>query len=363
MNKVKLLLQLTAQEESNFLDFKQQWPNDKIDLVHDILCMANSDSEKKERFLVFGVTDQDHNIVGVSERPYTQDNLYDLFRDKMYPIPALSLITVEYEGKEVDILKITPKERDLPYVLNRDLESRGKRLKQNVVFVRNGSTNTPKGSCANILALQELFRRREGRNLRTIDQFCHYIKDKKNWDISDYEHPLGNPIFCKSDTQLTIRLEKEENCWRLSGTKDISNYSEFLTIVPLNTVFWNFKKDPCDCSTEESLSLIPVGVYWGVVPILKRKVIKICTKHEPFSTSNIFYLPEFSYRQRPRSKRGVLKLPEYHICRLLAYLTDYSFNNDLILKYLNWEYLKSPGKYYATYRNFLYAKRPYRLDN
>lgn len=360
MDKIKLLLQLTAQEESNFLDFKQQWPSsgNKIDLVHDILCMANSDSEREDRFLVFGVSDRDHKIVGVQDRPYTKDQLYDLLRDKMAPVPTLSLITVEYEGKEVDILKITPKERDLPYVLNRDLESRGKRLKQNVVFVRNGSTNTPKDSCANVLALQELFRRREGRNLRTFDQFRHYIKDKKNWDVSDDEDPLGNPIFCKFDTQLTIRREKDILVWKLADIEQVPSYAHFVSCTALNKVFWNCKKDPRDCRLEDSISVFPVGVYWGEVPIFKKKIIRIAVKDKPFPEFNGFYLPDLSWNKDISNKQKILKLPEYHICRLFSYLTKGSSNNDLILDYINWEYIKDPSLYRLTHQKEIYKKRP-----
>lgn len=361
MDKTKLLSRLISQEESDFLDFKQQWPKNNVDLVHDILCMANSESEKKDRFLVFGVTDEDHSVVGVESntKRRKKDDLYNLLVSKMSVVPELSIITVPSEGKEVDILKITPKDKDLPYVLNQSLSEGKARLQKNAVYVRNGSTNTAKDSCADIKSLQELFRRREGRNLRTIDQFRHYIQDAKNWDIPDDEHPTENPIFCKSDTQLTIRVEEIEGHWRLSSHTEIRNYSDFINIAPLNEEVWNYKKLPTDCSSEETLSLISVGVYWGVVPILKRNLIQICVKHEPFVGYHIFFLPDLGYANTIKSKKGLIKSTEYHICRLLAYFTDLSKEeNDRILDYINWEYLKNRGKYYDNHKELLYAERP-----
>lgn len=360
MDKTKLLSRLISQEESDFLDFKQQWPKNNVDLLHDILCMANSESEKKDRFLVFGVTDEDHSVVGVESntKRRKKDDLYNLLLSKMSVVPELSIITVPSEGKEVDILKITPKDKDLPYVLNHPLLEGKSRLQKNAVYVRNGSTNTAQDSCADIKSLQELFRRREGRNLRTIDQFRHYIQDVTNWDVPDEESPTENPIFCKFNTQLTIRKEKETLLWKIANTEDVPDYAHFVSYTTLNRVFWDYKKNPRDCRLEESISIFPVSVYWGVVPILKKEIIRIGVKDNPFPEFNYFYLPDLSYDKNISSKQKILKLPEYNICRLLSYLTKGSSNNDLILDYINWEYLKNPMQYRLKHQQEIYQKRP-----
>lgn len=58
---------LLSQEENDWLDFKQEWYCNNFDLIKDILCMSNSLSDKKERYIVIGVKDKDHQVIGISD--------------------------------------------------------------------------------------------------------------------------------------------------------------------------------------------------------------------------------------------------------------------------------------------------------
>lgn len=56
---------LIKYEESDWLDFKQEWYSNNVNLILDILCMANSDTPK-DRFIVIGYNEENRTFVNLS---------------------------------------------------------------------------------------------------------------------------------------------------------------------------------------------------------------------------------------------------------------------------------------------------------
>lgn len=354
-----LLRRLLLEDESDYFDFKQQWHVNNAELVHDILCLANSLSDKKDRFLIFGVTDKTHEIIGVGANRKTEEDVLHLLQQRMATLPSLSVKTILVEGKSVDILQISPEYRELPYVLTQEYQDGKKFVRKHAAYCRTGAINTPITANASVNDLAELFRRREGRHLKSIEQFWHHIKDIKNWDIPDDSVPLENPIFCKSDTQLTIHVATPTIRRYLHNIKeDFLNYSEMLSFAPLSQDIWSKKRNPINCSTEESIASVPVSIYWGMVAIFKCQVIEVYLKYVPFLGAYSFFLPDEIHHGIFTTEAKLKKSPNYQICCVLAHLANRGYkDNNAILPYLNWEYIKQPGKYYEKHKDLLYEDR------
>ena len=47
---------INKKQESTYLDFKVQWPNDNVELIHDILCLCNC-QHNDDRCLIIDVAD------------------------------------------------------------------------------------------------------------------------------------------------------------------------------------------------------------------------------------------------------------------------------------------------------------------
>lgn len=121
------LERLLDEGESEYVDFKKEYYSQekKIDFLHDILCMANSNS-LNDRYIVFGVSD-DKQVIGIPEAIFSNINLANIvdwlrnvkLNKELYDY--ISLHEVFYNTKKVIVLRI--KNIPLkPFVLTQDYE-------------------------------------------------------------------------------------------------------------------------------------------------------------------------------------------------------------------------------------------------
>ena len=59
--EIQELIELHA--EGDYWDFKQQWHSNNADLLHDIICMANS-LANRDCYIIIGVEDGSYNVLG-----------------------------------------------------------------------------------------------------------------------------------------------------------------------------------------------------------------------------------------------------------------------------------------------------------
>ena len=124
---------LSASVENYYIDFKREWySKDKlgeVDLVHDILCMSNSLSDSEDRYIVIGVEEDKSNgsklIHDISKDANCRQsaNLIQTLRNYMSVIPNIELIREKVGKGFIDIIKIMPSARELPYVLNKECQA------------------------------------------------------------------------------------------------------------------------------------------------------------------------------------------------------------------------------------------------
>ena len=144
--------------ENDYIDFKMKWydgESSNIDMIQDILCLSNSLTDSKTRYLVIGIKEnkisKEKNFHDISKdkNHRTSEDIIQLLRNYMTVIPNIEVIRETINNNSIDIICITPKFRDLPYVLNKNLEykyidnhkEKHKILIKNGVYSRDGSGN------------------------------------------------------------------------------------------------------------------------------------------------------------------------------------------------------------------------------
>ena len=110
--------------EGDYWDFKVQWHENKADLLHDIICMANN-LANRDAYLIIGVSDSKHEdgvkIKGVPEvNRKSQQNLIDFLKNIKFGggiRPTVYVQTLPFTGNRfVDVI-IIKNTRKTPYFL------------------------------------------------------------------------------------------------------------------------------------------------------------------------------------------------------------------------------------------------------
>ena len=134
---------LTAPEGLN-VDFKREEcrldsDETKVNLVKDILCMANTPRDDSA-YLLFGVedhTDGHKTLLGVGHH-LDDSTIQQLLAGWVRPVPAVQYRPVSHEGTQLGIIEIRPK-RGGPFHV---LKDHGDKLRRSVTYMRRGSRNS-----------------------------------------------------------------------------------------------------------------------------------------------------------------------------------------------------------------------------
>lgn len=118
-NEIKSLIELHA--EGIYWDFKKQWHEKNSDLLHDIICMANSPANR-DCYIIIGVEDGTYIPCGVENvNRKNQQNVIDLLRQKPKwaggYIPEVYVRTITILDKDIDILIIKQSDNTPFYLL------------------------------------------------------------------------------------------------------------------------------------------------------------------------------------------------------------------------------------------------------
>lgn len=199
---------LVHEPESEYLDFKKVYPENNVKFVHDVLCLANSETQN-DRFLVFGVANN-REIIGLESDPnrLVQSQLIDLLRNSnLNCLPTIRLDTHSYHGKEIDVLCIGNR-KEKPYFLLRDKADRTSTVRAGVVYTRAGDTNTPINSTADDRKIETMYRERFRIDASPIERLKVYLADTERWTYTDEE---GVTIFhYETFPEFTISLLDSE---------------------------------------------------------------------------------------------------------------------------------------------------------
>ena len=182
---IRQLQFLIAQKESEWLDFKREFHNNKAKLLHDILCLSNSFHDG-DRYLIFGVNDN-KTIYGIEDDPNKKTNadLHDFLRQlPLNSIPKIDLSFQQFNEHEIGMLKI----KDLPkkpYWLKREYRDKGATIRAGAIYTRLSDTNVPLNETAPEDNVEIMWRGR-------LD-----LLEKKQHILTEFQH-IKNKILMNS---------------------------------------------------------------------------------------------------------------------------------------------------------------------
>lgn len=214
--KNEILELIERHTEGEYWDFKQQWHSNNVDLIHDIICMANS-LANRDCYIIIGVEDETYNVLGVSgEKRKNQQNVINLLQQKPSwaggYVPEVYVKTISIEDKEIDIVVIKQSD-NTPFYLLEDYKKEGQPIFKGAIYTRKGDTNTPKTKTADLYDTELLWKRRFGLLYNPSQRAKFYLRDLDNWELvesedikSDEEHTL---FYYKLDPDYTIYLAYE----------------------------------------------------------------------------------------------------------------------------------------------------------
>lgn len=232
--------------ESDFLDFKEIHHHSTTDLLHDILCLANSYYDGN-RFLVFGISD-DKQIVGVQNN-HPRRNLANLNNflqtSHLNRIPYLKMKTFKIKGNQIDVL-IIENRPNKPYFLLRDFGTGNNTIRAGIIYSRVGDTNTPKNSTAKEDLMELIWRERFGIGTPPLNRVLDYLNNPEQWVKVQGDEYIYHRIFPEFTIQtVSENASKFEETWSKKFPDPIA-YRYTVFVMYLQTRLMRITYISCD---------------------------------------------------------------------------------------------------------------------
>lgn len=211
--------------EGSYWDFKQSWHNNNVDLLKDIICIANNITpDMRDGYIIFGIEDKTLKPIGVNNdsNRKSQENIIDFLSSIAWAgeeIPEVEVNTVQFDGKEIDVLVIYNKDVT-PYYILKDYEKnfKGKNkviVRAGVIYSRVGDRNTSSIECATKQASEFLWKKRFGLAGTDSHKVLKRLMDSNCWYSPDegetfYNSEYGD-IVIKRDCSYNLEVVISEN--------------------------------------------------------------------------------------------------------------------------------------------------------
>ncbi len=195
-------------KEGTWWDFKREHHESSLDLLHDILCLANA-NHSGDRYLIIGVSD-DYEVIDVNNGKIRrkQSDIIDLLKSKKFAednVPVVSMEGVSINTNEIDVITIKNK-RKKPYYILDDYKKGKKCLRSGVVYNRVRDTNTAIDQCANPNDVVLMWKERFGLTLSVKERYVEILLDFQNWcynGISKAHYTI--------DPDYSLEIEQDDN--------------------------------------------------------------------------------------------------------------------------------------------------------
>ncbi len=369
--------------ENDYIDFKQKWySKDKlgtVNLVHDILCMSNSLTNSSERYIIIGVEESKtkskiiHDVLQDSNSRQSADIIQTL-RNYMSIIPNIEILREKTDDGYIDIIKIIPAVRDLPYVLNKICEyqeENGKKhtVRKDWIYSRNSDRNTPIDECCTKAELEELFARKKGEHLPVLDRFSLFLDDIQNWKRPrryDNEEISEDAFYYVKNHKYKIVLQPFDYD-KLIKLEDATNYAQLLSDTALGLEYWNYRNKPNHSCYDDYYHWFNIELWADNTLIEVFSIMKIFIKYffrdNNYSEKQTFYLPTMEDVRRIyniKTKCDIEASFVWKLCKLL-FLSELGDNSPLLLEdasiildALNYDYLQNTWDYINQNKDWIY---------
>ena len=202
---------INRRTEGTYWDFKRCHHNNKANLIHDVLCLANA-KHSGRRFLIFGVDDKDFSLrpISADSGRRTQADIADLFRGNVNKFfqsrfPEFYLTEITIDGVLLDVLVIenTPHK---PYYLIERFE----KICAHHIYTRVCDTNTPVKDAAQPDEVERMWQERFGLNMSPFERFKLYLSDFVAWAPSN---KIGEnmQVHYKTFPEFTLKVVDAED--------------------------------------------------------------------------------------------------------------------------------------------------------
>lgn len=281
------VVKLIEEGEKNFVDFKLLHHKCPVELVHDILCLANADSDS-DRYCIYGVVNNTLEIKGIlQDDRKTEENIIDILSKAEFigNLPEIKLKTHLIDDKIIDILivKCTPYK---PYFLREDYQcvpqkhsthagntsnkkGKGIILRAGVIYTRTGCINTPTNGSATEFQMQKMWEERFGLSLDPLSRIKIYLNDTKGWKktSNSIKNKSKNAAFYGKYPEFTLECydDIEPNNrffehWHLNKTNRAAPYELGLKKVALK--YHQTILETLELINVEDKQIFPVPTYY-----------------------------------------------------------------------------------------------------
>jgi len=281
----EIIGRLIAQKrEGRYWDFKEYWHKNKAELLHDIICLANSSQYEGPRYLIFGISDE-FTVKGIELDPNRrkQCDLLDWlnkikFAGDIRPDVELNVLTIK--NHQIDVLVIA----DLkckPYFLSEKYKDGEKALGVGTIYSRVGDKNTAIDRTADLYDVEHMWRQRFGLELSPLERLRLFLLDIYNWESDGIDS-----AYYKLAPEFTLwySSEKHNVCDRWWGNF-LGEAKKFHIVHRYHTT--TLKSVSC-CHFERENLIIPIP-----------EVDYVCIDHrntkEANNTYSLFYFLQDSF--------------------------------------------------------------------
>jgi len=138
--KVKQIIEEKLNEKST-IDYKIEEYNlsneKKWEVLKDIIAMLNSEEAVgKNKYIIFGIADQEYYIKGLNKSMRDDNEYQDLF-DNINPRPHIETGILSIDNKKIGYIFISENNTERPYTIGRSNE----KYPKGTSFIRRGSVN------------------------------------------------------------------------------------------------------------------------------------------------------------------------------------------------------------------------------
>lgn len=194
-----------SDKEGEYWDFKEA-PSDPLDLIHDIICLANNPHHIGRRYLIYGVKENSDNnkenpkyeIIGIPKGTIKQAEIICTLRNAEFSngnFPEIKVEEIAISDKNLSVIIIEDQPNLRPYTLGKLCKKNKKKLFPGTIYTRVQDTNTPKDRTASLADCEKIWRQRFGIDKPIFERFKCFLLEPENW----FYNPENSSILPPDD--------------------------------------------------------------------------------------------------------------------------------------------------------------------
>lgn len=228
----KIQTLIGSRSEGDYWDFKEFHHDNKANLLHDIICMANNLTDE-DGLIIFGVQDGTYKVAGCESDPNRRNlnSFVNFLKGKKFVggiRPQIELYTIFLEGHGLDVLLIK-NDKMTPYFLVESFRDLNREVRAFHIYTRVGDANTDIDKSADLNHMEHLWRKRLGASPRVPKLNLAFANDDgSNAVLSVKYTPPLNTIYYRPIGE--DELESEVYVIDLNGSKKRISSMEGVTV-------------------------------------------------------------------------------------------------------------------------------------